>query len=223
MRADIETVASFFIDLSRRISSSSRIDRAVTPTLARSGAGKLTPSRIAASPACRRPGTRPTRAPGLAKAPAWGWGVLIAAGILLILGVLAVAPALGARARLLTGRGELENASRAAAVGGPRSGVRRVRPSGGGLRRGGYAGARSCASRGRSAAGRSFDAVVALADAGRLARPRPARTSRTGSSSFPTGSPTSRRPTEPSPWNRSRRSIPRSATREPSSRPPSPA
>ena len=44
MRADIETVASFFIDLSRRISSSWRIDRAVTPTLARSG-GQGNPRR----------------------------------------------------------------------------------------------------------------------------------------------------------------------------------
>src|SRR4029450_4615712 len=51
-----------------------------------------------------------TRHGGRRKHRWWGWGVLIAAGILLILGVLAVAPALGARARLLTGRDELENA-----------------------------------------------------------------------------------------------------------------
>src|SRR5262245_12071820 len=40
----------------------------------------------------------------------WGWVVLVALGILLILGVLALIPALGARARLETGRTELESA-----------------------------------------------------------------------------------------------------------------
>jgi hypothetical protein len=51
-----------------------------------------------------------TRHRGRRKHRRWGWGVLIAAGILSILGVLAAVPALGARARLLTGRDELENA-----------------------------------------------------------------------------------------------------------------
>src|SRR4029453_12645 len=51
-----------------------------------------------------------TRHGGRRRRRRWGWGALIAAGILLILGVLAVAPALGVRARLLTGRDELEDA-----------------------------------------------------------------------------------------------------------------
>ena len=51
-----------------------------------------------------------TRHRGSRRHPRWGWSVLIAFGILSILGVLAVVPALGARARLLTGRDELESA-----------------------------------------------------------------------------------------------------------------
>ena len=101
----------------------------------------------------------------------WGWGVLIAAAILLILGVLAVAPALRARARLLTGRDELENArglllsgdlgAASAAFGRAEEAFDEA---------GGYA--RSPVLRLAGSvplAGRSFDAVVVLADAGRLA------------------------------------------------------
>jgi hypothetical protein len=108
---------------------------------------------------------------GLPKHRWLGWGVLIAAGILLILGVLAVAPALGARARLLTGRDELENArdlllsgelaAASAAFGRAEDAFDEA---------GGYA--RNPVLRLAGSvplAGRSFDAVLVLAEAGRLA------------------------------------------------------
>jgi len=101
----------------------------------------------------------------------WGWAALIAAAILVILGVLALIPALGARTRLLTGRDELENArelllsgdleAASAAFGRAEDAFDEA---------GGYA--RSPVLRlGGSVplAGRSFDAVAVLADAGRLA------------------------------------------------------
>ena len=108
---------------------------------------------------------------GLPKHRRWGWGVLVAFGILSILVVLAVVPALGARARLLTGRDELENArelllsgdlgAASAAFGRAEDAFDEA---------GGYA--RSPVLRLAGSvplAGRSFDAVVVLADAGRLA------------------------------------------------------
>jgi Protein of unknown function (DUF4012) len=101
----------------------------------------------------------------------WGWGVLVAFGILSISVALAVVPALGARARLLTGRDELENArelllsgdlgAASAAFGRAEDAFDEA---------GGYA--RSPVLRLAGSvplAGRSFDAVVVLADAGRLA------------------------------------------------------
>ena len=112
-----------------------------------------------------------TRHRGPRKHPRWGWGVLIAAGILSILGVLAVVPALGARARLLTGRDELENArglllsgdlgAASAAFGRAEDAFDEA---------GGYASSPVLRLAGSVPfAGRSFDAVVVLADAGRLA------------------------------------------------------
>ena len=112
-----------------------------------------------------------TRHGGRRKHRRWGWGVLIAAGILLILGVLAVAPALGARARLLTGRDELENARElllSGDLGAASTAFGRAEDAFD--EAGGYA--RSPVLRLAGSvplAGRSFDAVVVLADAGRLA------------------------------------------------------
>src|SRR4029453_2358431 len=116
-----------------------------------------------------------TRHGGRRRRRRWGWGVLIAAGILLILGVLAVAPALAARARLLTGRGELENARElllSGDLGGASAAFGRAEDAFD--EAGGYA--RNPVLRLAGSvplAGRSFDAVVVLPDAGRP--PAPAR------------------------------------------------
>ena len=115
-----------------------------------------------------RSATSPRRSGGRRRR---GWGVLTAAGILLILGVLAAIPALGARARLLTGRDELENA-RGLLLSGELEAASDAfgRAEDAFDEAGGYA--RSPVlwlAASVPLAGRSVDAVVVLADVGRMA------------------------------------------------------